>query len=61
MAYQSATYTPRPPQRVVITGAGILTAHGAGWQANAAAFRSGQVSLRRITLFDVSRQRVTIA
>jgi 3-oxoacyl-[acyl-carrier-protein] synthase II len=61
MAYRSATYFPRPPQRVVVTGSGILTAHGAGWQVNADAFRTGQVSLRRVTLFDVSRQRVTTA
>ena len=61
MAYRSATFTSRPPQRVVVTGAGILTAHGSGWRINADAFREGKVSLRPVTLFDVSRQRVTTA
>ncbi len=61
MAYRSANSTRRPPQPVVITGAGIITAHGAGWQANADAFRTGKVSLRPVTLFDVSQQRVTTA
>ena len=61
MAYRSANYIPRPPQRVVVTGAGIITSHGAGWRVNANAFRTGQVSLRPVTLFDVSRQRVNMA
>jgi len=29
------------PRRVVVTGGGILTALGSGWQANAAGFRTG--------------------
>lgn len=61
MAYRSATYSPRPPQRVVVTGAGLITAHGTGWQVNADAFREGRVSLRPVTLFDVSKQRVATA
>ena len=61
MAYRSATYQPRAPQRVVVTGTGILTSHGPGWQRNADAFRTGAVSLRPVTLFDVSRQRVHTA
>jgi 3-oxoacyl-[acyl-carrier-protein] synthase II len=61
MAYRSAHYVPCPPQRVVVTGAGIITAHGSGWQVNAEAFRLGRVSLRPVTLFDVSRQRVHTA
>jgi 3-oxoacyl-[acyl-carrier-protein] synthase II len=47
-----------PPPRVVVTGAGIVTALGLGWQANAAGFRAGQTAFREIRLFDVSRQRV---
>jgi len=50
-----------PPPRVVITGAGIITALGAGWQANAAGFRAGRPGFRPVTLFDVSRQRVKLA
>ena len=61
MAYRSAQETFSPRHRVVVTGAGILTAHGNGWQVNAEAFRTGRVSLRPVTLFDVSRQRVSIA
>lgn len=49
------------PPRVVITGAGIVTALGQGWQKNAEGFRVGRVALGPVTLFDVSRQRVKIA
>jgi len=45
----------------VITGAGIVTSLGRGWQQNAAAFRSGKTGFRPVTLFDVSRQRVKTA
>ena len=44
--------------RVVITGAGIITSMGIGWDANAEGFRTGRSALREITLFDASRQRV---
>jgi len=47
--------------RVVVTGAGIITALGLGWQANAEGFRSGRRAFRSVTLFDVSRQRSKIA
>lgn len=50
-----------PPPRVVITGAGIVTALGRGWKANAAGFRAGRTAFRPITLFDVTRQRVKLA
>ena len=50
-----------PPHRVVITGAGIITALGQGWQANAKGFRAGLPVMRPVSLFDVSRQRVKIA
>ncbi len=54
---------PKPPQprRVVVTGAGIITAFGAGWKINAEGFRSGRTAFRPVTLFDVSRQRCKIA
>jgi len=47
--------------RVVVTGAGIITALGAGWDINAAGFRAGKSAFRPVTLFDVSRQRTKIA
>src|ERR1041385_1075184 len=47
--------------RVVITGAGIITALGLGWKKNAEGFRAGRVAIRPVTLFDVSRQRVKVA
>ncbi len=49
------------PNRVVITGAGIFTAFGSGWQINADGFRTGRTAFRPVTLFDVSRQRSKIA
>jgi len=52
---------PAEPPRVVITGAGIVTALGAGWQSNAEGFRSGRTAFRPVTRFDVSRQRVKVA
>jgi len=50
-----------PPARVVVTGAGIVTALGAGWGENVEGFRVGRVAIRPVTLFDVSRQRVKVA
>lgn len=47
--------------RVVVTGAGIITALGHGWKCNAEGFRAGHVAMRPVTLFDVSRQRVKTA
>jgi 3-oxoacyl-[acyl-carrier-protein] synthase II len=52
---------PDPPPRVVITGAGIVTALGLGYDANAAGFRAGRVAFRPVSLFDVSRQRTKTA
>ena len=51
----------REPNRVVITGAGIITALGNGWRKNADGFRAGKMAFRPVTLFDVSRQRCKIA
>jgi 3-oxoacyl-[acyl-carrier-protein] synthase II len=45
-------------QRVVVTGLGIVTAYGPGWEKNAEGFRRGTTAFKPITLFDVSRQRV---
>jgi 3-oxoacyl-[acyl-carrier-protein] synthase II len=47
--------------RIVITGAGIVTALGFGWKPNAEGFRAGKTAMRPVTLFDVSRQRVKMA
>jgi 3-oxoacyl-[acyl-carrier-protein] synthase II len=49
------------PQRVVVTGAGIVTALGLGWRANAEGFRRGIRAFRPVTRFDVSRQRAKTA
>jgi 3-oxoacyl-[acyl-carrier-protein] synthase II len=45
----------------MITGAGIITALGQGWNVNAAGFRAGRVAFRPVRLFDVSRQRAQVA
>ncbi len=49
------------PARVVITGVGIVTGLGCGWNVNEQGFRQGRVAMREVTLFDVSRQRVKVA
>ena len=61
MLFQPNTAVPQPPPRVVISGAGIVTALGLGWQANAAGFRAGRTAFRPVSVFDVSRQRVKVA
>ncbi len=47
--------------RVVVTGAGILTAFGNGWEAQADGFRSGRTAFRPVTVFDATGQRVKVA
>ncbi len=51
------SHAVRAPVRVVITGAGVVTALGMGWEANARGFQTGTVAFGPVTLFDVSRQR----
>lgn len=46
------------PHRVVVTGLGIVTAYGLGWETNAEGFRWGKTAFKPVSLFDVSRQRV---
>ena len=52
---------PAPTGEVVITGVGLITAMGCGWEANVAGFRAGRVALRPVTVFDVSRQVAQLA
>ena len=49
------------PARVAITGAGVVSALGIGWRANAEGFRAGRVAFGPVTLFDASRQRAKTA
>ena len=46
---------------MVVTGAGIVTSLGFGWESNAEGFRTGRRAFSPVTLFDVSRQRVKVA
>jgi 3-oxoacyl-[acyl-carrier-protein] synthase II len=48
-------------QRVVVTGAGIVTALGLGWETQAEGFRMGRTAFRPVRGFDASRQRTRIA
>lgn len=52
---------PSTSPRVVVTGAGIVTALGCGWRPNADGFREGRTAFRTVRQFDVSRQRVKTA
>jgi 3-oxoacyl-[acyl-carrier-protein] synthase II len=45
----------------VITGTGIVTSLGLDSRSNATGFRQGRLGTRRVTLFDVERQRVKTA
>ena len=56
-----APSSPAIPPRVVVTGAGIVTALGNGWKPNAEGFRAGRTAFRAVSQFDVSRQRVKVA
>ncbi|HEY5914369.1 MAG TPA: beta-ketoacyl-[acyl-carrier-protein] synthase family protein [Verrucomicrobiae bacterium] len=60
MLYPSPNRNAAPP-RVVITGAGIVTALGLGWKPNAEGFQAGRSAFCPVSLFDVSRQRVKTA
>ena len=44
-------------RRVVITGVGIVTAHGTGYEANLEGMRLGRDSIAAIRSFDVSAYR----
>ncbi len=46
---------------MVVTGAGIVTSLGFGWESNAEGFRAGRRAFSPVTLFDVTRQRVKVA
>lgn len=54
---------PTPPQhhRVVVTGAGMITALGADWTSNSEGFRLGRQGFRPVSRFPVEGQRVGTA
>ncbi|MEI6606911.1 MAG: beta-ketoacyl-[acyl-carrier-protein] synthase family protein [Verrucomicrobiota bacterium] len=53
--------SPSAAAEVVITGVGVITAMGCGWEANVAGFRAGRVALGAVTVFDVLQQAAQIA
>ena len=56
-----AVFKPSSPVRVVVTGVGIVSALGVGWEINSDGFRSGRTAFRPVQGFDVSRQRTKTA
>lgn len=56
MLFPRLPSSPRAP-RVVVTGAGIITALGTGWRANAEGFRLGRRAFRPVSVFSTARQR----
>lgn len=52
---------PPDPTRVVVTGAGVVSPLGCGWERNAAGFREGRAAFKALTVFDASRQRTAMA
>ena len=46
---------------MLVTGVGIITSLGCGWEVNSQAFREGRRRFRPVTLFDVSRHRAKMA
>ena len=52
---------PVSSRRVAVTGAGIASPLGLGWEKNAEGFRTGRLAFRRVTLFDTSGQRAKTA
>jgi 3-oxoacyl-[acyl-carrier-protein] synthase II len=61
MAYFSDSRLPAEPQRVVITGMGLVSPLGLTLEENVAGLRAGRTAFSPVTLFDVSRQRVGTA
>jgi 3-oxoacyl-[acyl-carrier-protein] synthase II len=57
MAYRAGETRPDGARRVAVTGVGLITSMGRGWQANSDGFREGRTALRDVSLFDVSQQR----
>ncbi len=55
------TSTPRGVSRVVVTGAGVVSPLGLGWDINAEGFRTGRRAFRPVTRFAISTQRATMA
>ena len=48
---------PTPlPQRILITGAGIVSPLGLDWRENAASFRANRMNFTPVTMFDVSQR-----
>lgn len=61
MLFPSTRLSGVSSPRVVVTGAGIVTALGMGWRSNADGFRSGRTAFRPVQRFDVSSHRAKVA
>lgn len=55
------TQTLKEFRRVVVTGIGIITAYGTGWEINAEGFRWGRSAFKPVTIFDTEKHRVKTA
>lgn len=61
MGFRSKAIRSNGAQRVVVTGVGIITPMGLGWENNAAGFRAGNSVIKPVSLFDVSTQKAKVA
>ena len=61
MGFDSKKIRDSGGHRVAVSGVGVITPIGSGWNANVAGFRAGKRALQPIDLFDVTRYKAKAA